>query len=184
MTNEEQFGKKSTDEFEVWSFPCLSADNIDYQLQIPDTSGCAPETQKLSEEVEELKNTLSQQLVLVAEIHKAMQIKISEIDEVFIQKINTLIRKTVERILNKELRQDPSLLVDCVKATLEEIADKDPAELLLSSEDFQIWQQNDLTIEGIVIKEDIQLQCGDFKLVTPTSEVLSIIDDKLQALYG
>lgn len=171
-------------DYELWSFPPLDETVDDHALLELEPIIYEPAVDPGLAEVEALKQSLRDQNHLLSTLYQDMQKKLLETDAELVIKLSALIRKTVKRLIGKELEADPALLADTVAKTMQDMEEKHASELLLSPEDYKIWNDQGIKVEGLQLKEDPQLQKGDYKITTPNSEIISILEDRLKAIFG
>lgn len=183
---------KKTD-YEIWSFPELSIEEPISQHAInnePITSEDIPksiaegsEIPVASHDIEVLKNELQDLIVLFKDVNQTMNKVIQNIDSDFIEKIASLVKKTVKKLIDKELETDPKIITQIIKKASGELGEQKNCTLLISSKDFENWQKNQIKENDFLVEADPEMPLGNFKLVTPSNEVIVNFDKILNAIF-
>lgn len=174
--------------FEVWNFPALEGfgDHIEpldaeerEALQERDNSEvpvAAPYDN--SEE----RNALIEQIHYLDGLGFQMKTLLAEIDESLLVNIVTLVRKTVKKVVAKEMALDNNVLKDMVIASLARLHRDDEVCIVhISEEDKSVFEEG-APLQHVVIKTDATLKKGDYVIKSRFSELEAILEKRIDTL--
>jgi flagellar biosynthesis/type III secretory pathway protein FliH len=175
---------------EVWDFPTLeeASDPIECYLEQEITTPA----EKLEEEVipednAELVETLAKlndKIQYVESLGTELRRTLAGLDENLLSNIILLIKKTVKKIILKELILDEDRLKAMINDSLAAINRHNEACVIyVSEDDFTMFDQ-ETSLHHLDIRCDSSLSRGDFVIKTKLSELESILEQRLTTLFG
>ncbi|KGP63722.1 hypothetical protein EP47_05000 [Legionella norrlandica] len=179
------------EDYEIWNFPEITDENrkenilIEEELKkntdIPDSS----EQSSLvsNQEAELLRHNLNHLIDLFTELNQQLNKKIQEVDNTLVEKIALLVKKTVKKIIDKEFQQDPKLIAQIIKKNLGKISEENRCTVIVSPQDFELWQKHVLNEDQFKVEIDPQMYPGDFKLITPINELVVNMDNIINTIF-
>jgi flagellar biosynthesis/type III secretory pathway protein FliH len=165
---------------EIWCFPPLDEGEAIVAKAVVEMP-VEPDAKDSSQE--ENEKAILNHLHYLASVGMKMTERLAEIDEHFMHNTLLLIKKTVKKIILKELITDDSLLPEMVLQAVDNLKPlSDPCVVYVSEEDHALFQQMPQT--SLKIEVNPELQKGDFLIKTPFTEVEALLDKRLAALFG
>lgn len=175
--------------FEVWNFPALEGQGDSFEpldagahgeLNEQDNADVSITTHDNLEE----RNTLIEHINYLDELGFQMKTLLSEIDASLLGNIVALVRKTVKKVVDRELALDGNVLKDMIDASLAKIhRDDDVCVVHISEADQSIFAEA-VPLQHVVIKTDATLQKGDYVIKSRFSELEAILEQRINTLLG
>lgn len=156
-----------------------TAANVADQVGDPQQNGLQQEETEISQ----LKQAYSERIQLSNQVlqHLANQVKI--IDEDIMQLINDVIHKITVKIIHQELKQDPQVLMNMIRSTLDEIPEqKAPITIFISPVDKE--KITEMTEDNLIWQTDANLASGDFIIKSQIAELRAILPQRIERLLG
>lgn len=184
----DSYYNKST--FQVWNFPSFEgigdsiepfeADEHNAVNDFDTHDSPAPAGVDIPEENHEIAEQINYLETLGLQMKKLL----SEIDESLLNNIVTLVKKTVKKIVAKEMAADGNLLKDMIAVSLATINRDDGICIIhISEEDKSLFEEN-APLQNVVIKTDPTLQKGDYVIKSRFSELEAILEQRINTLLG
>jgi hypothetical protein len=179
--------------FELWSFPFL--ENSINEMEPPQIAEPVNDNELvLSEELpdaaENKSHLVTESLVLPEHIQYLdgigleMKQVLSEFDGLLLTNMLTLIKKTVKKIILKEISLDENTIKDMVTDSLDQIHNNDELCVVsISAEDAAIFEKS-TSLNHVAIKVDQTLLRGDYIIKTKYSQIDAILEQRLNRLFG
>ena len=165
---------------EIWCFPPLEKGEA-IVAQAGFESPNEPDYKDSLQEKNE--NAMLNHLHYLESLGLKMQGLLDEIDEHFITNILLLIRKTVKKIILKELTVDDQLFREMVLQVVDKIKPlPDSCVVNVSQDDLALFQQNPLSF--LTVEVNPRLEKGDFLIKTPFTEVEALLEKRINLLLG
>lgn len=176
--------------FEVWNFPAFedNGDSIepsgleesgDINVYIP-----SDDSVPLVLNVPEDKSAFLEQIQYLDILGMQMKKLLMEIDASLLVSMIALIRKTVKKIVLKELEIDENALKEMIGVSLAKINRDDETCIIHISEQDQSIFENTTPLQHVVIKTDATLQKGDYVIKSKLSELEAILEQRINTLLG
>lgn len=185
----DSYYNKST--FQVWNFPTFEGigDSIEpfeadehNAINAFDTHDDSPVPAEV--DVPEENHEIAEQINYLETLGLQMKKLLSEIDESLLNNIVTLVKKTVKKIVVKEMAVDGNVLKDMIAASLATINRDDGICIIhISEEDKSLFAEN-APLQNVVIKTDPALQKGDYVIKSRFSELEAILEQRINTLLG
>lgn len=174
--------------FEVWNFPALEGfgerfeplePEVQDEVQKPDDSEVPVAT---CYDNSEERNALIEQIHYLDGLGFQMKSMLADIDESLLVNLVTLVRKTVKKVVAKEMALDNNVLKDMVIASLARLhRDDEVCVVHISEEDQAVFEQG-APLHHVVIKTDAALKKGDYVIKSRFSELEAILEQRIDTL--
>ena len=179
--------------FEIWNYPHVetlstlkNANNPSHVLEEHQPPP-EPTPQELELAEERLAHTkaLTQHLAVVQSISQAMSKQFDEVSELFLTNITTLVKNVTEKVIQKELAMDDDRMLDILQRAVTQIRrDMEPCTIFVATEHYLYLSTHTSMPPDITLKLDPTLQLGEFRVKTAYSELESILEHRLNELFG
>lgn len=171
-------------DFEIWDYPELNTlSSIKNSTSVPPE----PTALEIQQEQERLAHTeaLKQHLQVVRNISQTLSQQFHDLNDTLFTNIVQLIKKTAEKVIQKELALDNERFQDMLKQALTEIQrDNAPCTIYVAVEQHQYLVTHEAMPAEITLQPDPTLKSGDFRIKTVYSELESIIENRLNELFA
>lgn len=165
---------------EIWSFPPLDKGEAIVAQTAAELSAERSNTDSLLLENEK---QMLEKLHYLETLGMKMTGVLAEVDERFMNNILLLIKKTVKKIILKELVVDDKLLSEMVLQAVDNIKPlPDSCVVYVAEEDLALFEKNPLP--SLTIEVNPELQKGDFLIKTPFTEIEALLEKRLNVLFG
>lgn len=190
MTEKNAFeNSESQDYFELWKFPDFDDQNSINESEPDDfVHDEPPESIATEESIEliHLKETLQEKIVMYERLNQQLHEKINQIDQALLEHMIQCVKNVTKKIISQAFEQDEGVMNNMLRDILEKIKDHKTCRVLLSSEDFdhlnhEVFAEYDNL--RVLFEVDQSLKRGDFKILTPISEISAIIEDRLNIFF-
>lgn len=171
--------------FETWDFPVFEQE-VALDALDEETSLNHPEDGSVLDRPKDeiADNLLEKKLSYLDSLACQMQQTLSEFDAELFPHILTLIKKTVKKIILKELACDDSRLPEMIAAeACSMVRDNQACIVYVSSDDHELFD-NHVTLAALDIRIDDTLAPGDFIIKNSFSELQAILEQRLNRLFG
>lgn len=175
-----------------WAFPDINQIvTFESQQNMLEKKRQAEHDQKLKQleqrqqEMESTKKQYEEKIDFLHKIFSNLQNPLVLIDNEMIEIFDQIIQKIVKKILIKEIKSDPKLLVGMIEElkTMIQQQDNNMLTILLSSEDFKSFK-TDTKDKSISVKEEATLQTGDIIIKSNSAEIRALIDERIEKLMS
>lgn len=174
--------------FETWDFPvfeqeaALDALHDEASLNHPDIVADGSMLDRTKEE--EADTLLEKKLMYLDSIACQMTQRLSEFDTELFPHILTLIKKTVKKIILKELACDDSRFPEMIASEAHSMMRENQACVVYVCSDYHELFDNHVTLAALDIRIDETLAPGDFIIKNSFSELQAILEQRLNRLFG
>ena len=177
-------------DFEVWNYP-----NVDTLISIDvfeDNDERLDETQENTAD-DPTQNSplyaetqkLLGQIELAESISQALSNQLKQVNETFLNQTALLIKKITQSVILKEIALDTDRLKHMIDKTLNDIQqENDPCTIYVCPEQHDDLQSHTVNYPDLTIKPDPSLPVGDFKIKTAFNIVESVLENRLNELFG
>lgn len=129
------------------------------------------------------ESDLTQQMAYLDALAQRLNERIADIDQTFILKITQIIKKAVKKIILKELEVDDARLQQMLEEALTHMKSLEAAQLWVSEQDYALFETYG-PAQRLQVKVDPKLAPGDFIIKSADQVLESILDDRLNQLFG
>ncbi|WP_133128857.1 FliH/SctL family protein [Legionella nagasakiensis] len=127
---------------------------------------------------------LTKRLTYLDAIAHDLNAYVTQIDRELLMCLVRVIKKTVKKIILKELQHDESLLPQMIDETLSLLSQLEGCQLYVSEKDYACFTDKEIMPAQITIKTDKTLEPGDFIIKSKHNQIEAILSDRLDALFG
>lgn len=177
--------------YEIWSFPEIAEKQQIEEIQCYEehlvndrgTPDFEEQSSSNSNEHDALKTNLEQLINVFTKLNLEMKQVQQEFNAHLIENMALLIKKTVKKIINKELKQKPHLMKQIIETHLNQLQEIQINKIMLSKLDYEGLKNTGFTEEHHAIEIDPELQSGDFQLITPNNKYVMTIENILNTIF-
>lgn len=131
---------------------------------------------------EKMKAEYQEKIEIMHTIMNKLKYPMSIIDDELIEIMLEIIKKSVNKIIHKEIKQDPSLMQKMINELMDLVKTKDGmVTIYTSAEDYQ-FLNNENNQQFSLINVDEALKSGDVIIKSNSSEVRAILDERIENL--
>jgi flagellar biosynthesis/type III secretory pathway protein FliH len=178
-------------DFEVWNFPhvdslaakpVLADHNAESSVPEPKLS---PEELQRQAEHQQLMLRMTESLQSIGAISNTLSSQLQEVNEELLLKTTQLIKRIVEKVIQKEVHVNNEQMADKISQALKEIhQDNEPSIINIAPQHYEFLSTLTTMPAGITFKADAALKEGDFRIKTAYSELESILEKYLNEIFG
>lgn len=162
----------------------IGQDNTNKQQDAQPSQQQDAEITRQKEEIEKLKNEYEAKIVLINSLLAKLENPLAEIDKEIVEMLRLVIKKTVKKLIYKEIKTDKTLM-NKVIAELEDLiqSKNGMVTIYLSEADYKrINQEKIPAVKNI--KVDTSLNVGDVIVNSNTTEIRAILNERINQLIG
>ncbi len=194
MTNEDIVIEKASEAFKVWTFPPLtqeenrstpsSVDRHDAMGEASEEAAAKSAPLVVEQEILDLKNELQDKLQIIGDLQTRLNTALKEVDASLLQQMVSCIKKIIFQIIKKELVEDKKAFSLMLEASIKELGAQQHCKILLSPADYQTLEAEILDNPLLSFQQDPTLHCGDYKISTPTGDIVAILEQRISQYFG
>ncbi len=135
------------------------------------------------EELNQLKIDYRNKIALTENILKQLESSISLVDDELIEIIQDIIKKSIKKLIFKEIAADPQLINKIITELKKLIQAQDGLiNVYLSEKDYQKIEATDNSNPSLMFNVDPSLAEGDIVIKTNSTEIRAVLDERIEQL--
>lgn len=167
---------------QTWNFPSVDKKNMDSESLADVENSTHLETFE-DDLFTSKEKEFDSHIEYIEKIGAELKKMLLDIDKNFLKMIFSLIKKSVEKIILKEISVDENILVNMIEDCLLKINQDNECIVYVCAEDYVLVEKK-CSLTHIAIEIDPALGKGDFIIKNKVSELEAILEQRLNLLFG